>query len=159
MRTQLIFKRGPFALFVACCLALGACEKDLVRDHGLDAEQLIAGRLDGTWGDPTAIITPNDVPNEIFGDMRLVFTTDTDGYPAQFSAKDCPIVFDSEAGTWSVTGTADSAKVSLAGVGPVDEFDIRVSATSLTLSFHMGWENTDTGEKGEGDFSVMLTRK
>jgi hypothetical protein len=159
MRTQLIFKRGLFALFVACCLVLAACEKDLVRDHGLDADQLIAGRLDGTWGGPTAIITPNNIPKEIFGDMRLVFTTDTDGYPAQFSAKDCPIVFGAEVAAWSVAGTADSAKVTLAEVGPVDEFDIHVSATSLTLSFYMGWENTDTGEKGEGEFSVMLTRK
>ncbi|GGC23824.1 hypothetical protein GCM10011386_14750 [Parapedobacter defluvii] len=159
MRTQLIFKRSLFALVVVCCLALGACEKDLVRDHGLNAEQLVAGRLDGTWGDPTAIVTPDDIPGEIFGNMRLVFTTDADGYPAQFSAKDCPIVFGSAAGTWSVTGTADAAQVALSEVGPVDEFTINVSATSLTLSFYMGWENTDTGEKGEGDFSVTLTRK
>lgn len=159
MRTQLIFKRSLFALVAVCCLAFGSCEKDLVRDHGLDAEQLVAGRLDGTWGDPTAIVTPDDIPGEIFGGMRLVFTTDNAGYPAQFSAKDCPIVFGSEAGTWSVTGTADAGKVALSGVGPVDEFDIQVSATSLTLSFYMGWENTDTGEQGKGDFSVTLTRK
>ncbi len=159
MRTQLIFKRSLFALMVACCLALGGCEKDPVRDHGLDAEQLIAGRLDGTWGDPTAMVTPGDIPNEIFGDMRLVFTTDADGYPAQFYAKDCPIIFGGEGGGWLVTGAADDAKVTLADVGPVDEFDITVSSTTLTLSFYMGWENTDTGEQGEGDFSVTLTRK
>ncbi|GGG82214.1 hypothetical protein GCM10007415_13790 [Parapedobacter pyrenivorans] len=159
MRTQLILRNNLFALMAVCCLLLGGCEKDFVRDHGLDADQLVAGRLDGTWGDPTSIVTPDDIPNEIFGGMRLVFTTDADGYPAQFSAKDCPIVFGSEAGTWSVSGTPDSAKVVLSGVAPVDEFDIQVSSTSLTLSFYMGWENTETGEQGEGEFSATLTRK
>jgi len=160
MQTQLIFRRSLHALVVACCLVLASgCNKDIIREHGLDAEQLVAGRLDGTWGDPTAVSTPNDIPSEIFGNMRLVFTTGADGYPVQFSAKDCPIIFGSETGTWSVAGTAEDGRVTLSGVEPVDEFTIQVSSTSLTLSFYMGWENTDTGEKGEGDFHVTLARK
>ncbi len=150
--------RGLFVLALGG-MALGSCKKEPIRGHGLDSTQLIAGRLDGTWGDPMAMVTPNDIPKAVFGNMRLVFTTDEDGYPAQFVAKDCPIVFSPLAGNWSVSGTDAGATVKLTEVGPVDEFDLTVTSAQLTLSFYMGWENTDTGETGEGEFRLTLNRK
>ncbi|MFC3198734.1 hypothetical protein ACFOET_14020 [Parapedobacter deserti] len=160
MRMNLNLKAGIMVLLagvIGC--GMSACKKDAIRQHGLDAEQLVAGRLDGTWANPSSIITPDDVPAEVFGAMRLVFTTDDAGYPAQFIAKDCPIVFSATAGTWGVSGNENEAKVTLTGVEPVNEFTARLSTTTLTLSFFMGWENTDTGDMGKGNFSVTLTRQ
>ncbi len=146
-------------LVMGLLVAFNACREESISMSALDAEQLIAGRIDGTWTDPSNIITPSTVPPEIFGNMRLVFTTDAKGYPAQFIARECPIIFSSSEGSWSVTGTDADASVSLSGVSPVDEMKVTVTSKSLTLSFYMGWENTETGETGEGNFSVTLTRK
>ena len=146
-------------LVMGLLMMFNSCTEETISMSNLDAEQLIAGRIDGTWANPSNIVTPNSVPPEIFGNMRLVFTTDAKGYPAQFIAKECPIVFSSYESSWSVTGTDSNARVSLADVSPVDEMNVTVTSTSLTLSFYMGWENTETGETGEGNFSVTLTRK
>lgn len=148
----------PGFLLLLALLALGSCKEEEF-PVGLDSEQLVAGRLAGTWAKPTQIVTPDDVPPEVFGAMRLVFTTDPSGEPAQFLAKDCPIVFAGTDATWKVEGNELDAKVSLSGVAPVDEFEARVSSASLTIRFHMGWENTDTGETGQGNFSVTLSRQ
>jgi hypothetical protein len=155
--------RSVFIVLMALIVAAGvsSCSKDMLRPGGnLNANQLVAGRLDGTWTTPRDIVTPQSVPPEVFGSMRLVFTTDDAGNPLKFMAHDCPIVFtNATAGNWSVTPTADSTKVSLTGVGPVDDFSIKMASNSMTLSFFMGWENTDTKETGKGNFKVTLTRQ
>lgn len=143
---------------LAATLGVSSCKEEPLPAVP-DAGQLVAGRLDGTWANPTNIVTPEEVPAEVFGSMRLVFTTDESGQPSEFLARDCPIVFSGTAGAWAVSGNESDGKVTLTGVTPVDEFDIKVSSASLTISFHMGWENTDTGEKGRGDFRVTLARQ
>lgn len=139
-------------------LGLSSCKDDTL-ESTLDAEQLVSGRIGGTWASPSHIVTPEGVPAEIFGAMRLVFTTDETGKPSEFLAKDCPIVFSAPVGKWAVSGTQEDAKITLTGVSPVDEFSAKVSSGTLTISFKMGWENTDTGVKGQGDFSVTLSRQ
>ncbi len=142
-------------------MGFSSCKKDKIPQRDVAVkEQLVAGRLHGTWGAPYNIVTPGNVPPEIFGTMRLVFTTDGAGNPLQFMAQDCPIIFSNGgAGAWKVSGTEDSAKVNLTGVGPVDDFDVKVTSTTLTLSFFMGWENTETKETGKGNFKVTLSRR
>lgn len=147
-------------LLIAGVTGLSSCKKDLVRHKVLSREQLVAGRMDGTWTTPENIVTPENVPPEVFGTMRLVFTTDELGNPLKFLAQDCPIIFgNSGAAAWEITGTDDSAKVKVSGIEPVDEFDVVVTTSTLTLSFYMGWENTDTKETGKGNFRVTLTRQ
>ncbi|MBX2923906.1 MAG: hypothetical protein KF746_17035 [Chitinophagaceae bacterium] len=148
-------------LLVAGITGLASCRKNVLPPHEVPGEeQLVSGRLSGTWASPSNIVTPENVPAEIFGAMRLVFTTDGSGNPSKFLAQDCPIVFgNTGAGTWAVAGTQDSAKVTLTGVEPVDEFNVRVASGTLTLSFYMGWENTDTKATGKGNFRVTLTRQ
>lgn len=146
------------ALFVLVAMGLSSCKDDSLLAE-MDAAELASGRLGGTWAKPTSIVTPEGVPAEVFGAMRLVFTTDEDGKPSEFLAKDCPIVFGGSAGTWAVSGSQENAKVTLTGVTPVDEFTAKVSSGTLTISFKMGWENTDTGATGQGDFSVTLSRQ
>lgn len=147
------------ALFATA--AISSCTKDVLRPDGtLTADQLAAGRMAGTWTTPTNIVTPQNVPAEIFGAMRLVFTTQGPGTPLNFIAQDCPIVFtNGTTGTWSVTAMADSAKVKLKGITPVDDLNVKVTSTTLTLSFYMGWENTETKATGKGNFKVTLNRK
>lgn len=138
----------------------GSCKKDMPQRGGINKELLVAGRLDGTWTTPVNIVTPDNVPAAVFGAMRVVFTTDAAGNPSKFMAQDCPIVFgNGNAGTWNVSGTQDSARIKVTGPGPVDEFNVKVTSTSLTLSFYMGWENTETKETGKGNFQVTLTRQ
>jgi hypothetical protein len=158
MQTRSKLKTSLIALCVLIVIGLSACKDDVVVGS-LDAEQLVAGRIGGTWAKPSNIVTPAGVPAEVFGAMRLVFTTDSEGKPAQFLAQDCPIIFGPDAGTWDVSGTQDDAKVKLTGVTPVDEFSAKVSSGSLVISFRMGWENTETGDTGQGDFSVTLNRQ
>lgn len=147
-------------LLLAGTAGLTSCTKDKLRHEVLDPEQLVSGRLAGTWANPGNIVTPDNVPPEVFGGMRLVFTTDEAGNPSKFLAQDCPIVFgNAGAGTWTITGTQDSATVNVAGVEPLDEFSVKVTGSTLTLSFYMGWENTDTQATGKGDFQVTLTRQ
>jgi len=136
-----------------------SCEKEVMNGTVGNPEQLLAGRISGTWANPVQIVTPQEVPAEVFGEMRLVFTMDESGNPKAFLGKDCPIVFSASESTWSVSGTEEQAKVSLQGTTPVDEFDVKVNANSMTLSFYMGWENTETGETGKGDFRVTLSRQ
>lgn len=155
---SLLRKSFAIAAFAALVLAFQSCKDESIIEHGLDAEQLAAGRIAGSWGSPSNIITPNNLPDEIFGDMRLVFTTDADGYPDQFIAKGSTIVFSSEAGNWSVDTSGDIPAVTLTDVVPVDEFTASAGSNSLIISFYMGWENTDTGETGEGEFSATLSR-
>ena len=145
-------------ILVFMLATLSSCEEE-IRPVGLDTQQLVAGRFDGTWAKPSLIKTPENVPADVFGDMRLTFTTDESGYPAQFLAKDCPIIFEGLEGKWSVNGSESDATIKLTGITPVDEFKAVVTGTSLTLTFHMGWENTDTGEQGRGDFKVTLARQ
>ncbi|RZM23552.1 MAG: hypothetical protein EOO88_25795 [Pedobacter sp.] len=145
---------------IAALTGLSSCAKDVLRPDVLSGNQLISGRLDGTWTVPTDIVTPAGVPPEVFGGMRLVFTADEAGNPVKFIAQDCPIIFtNATSGSWLVTGTADSAQVKLAGVGPVDDFKVKISSNSLQLSFFMGWENTDTKTTGQGNFKVTLSRQ
>lgn len=158
MQTILKFKTVLMALFVLAALGLGSCKDDSLSAE-MDAAQLTSGRLGGTWAKPTNIFTPEGVPAEVFGAMRLVFTTDDSGNPSGFLAKDCPIVFGGSAGTWAVKGPQDNAEVTLTGVTPVDQFNAKVSSGTLTISFKMGWENTDTGVTGQGDFSATLSRQ
>lgn len=139
-------------------LAIQSCQEQTIIEHGLDKEQLEAGRIAGTWGVPSNIITPNDVPAAIFGEMRLLFTTDSEGYPDKFIAKNCPVVFSDGVGEWSFSISEEIANVTLSEVVPVDEFKASASSSSLVISFYMGWENTETGETGEGEFSVTLER-
>jgi len=150
-------------LFVvaAALFVLSSCKKDeLPANSNLTGDKLTAGRLNGTWASPRDIVTPPTVPAEVFGTMRLVFTTDEAGNPSKFIAKNCPIIFTEATPTdWSVTGAADSAKVKLTGINPVDDFDVEVSSNTLTLSFFMGWENTETKETGKGSFKVTLARQ
>lgn len=146
------------ALIVATVLS--SCSKDVLRPNELSGDKLVAGRLDGTWAIPSSIVTPENVPAEVFGNMRLVFTTEDFGTPSKFMAQDCPIVFgNTTSGTWNVSGTEDSAKVSLVGITPVDDFKAKVTSNTLTISFYMGWENTETKQTGKGNFSVTLTRQ
>ncbi|WP_146202300.1 hypothetical protein [Dyadobacter jejuensis] len=152
------FKTSLLALVMLAVLGLSACKEDAIVTT-LDPEQLVAGRLGGTWAKPTNIVTPEGVPSEVFGAMRLVLTTDELGKPSEFLGQDCPIIFSGEAGTWAATGSQDDAKVMLTGITPVDEFTAKVNSSSLIISFRMGWENTDTGVTGEGDFSVTLSRQ
>ena len=147
-------------LFVAGIAGMGSCTKEKLQHEVLSPEQLVSGRLAGTWASPSSMVTPDNVPPEVFGGMRLVFTTDASGSPSKFLAQDCPIVFGtSGAGTWTITGTQDSALVKVTGVEPLDEFTVKVTGSTLTLSFYMGWENTDTKATGQGDFKVTLTRQ
>jgi len=147
-------------LLIAGVTGAASCTKDKLKREVLAPEQLVSGRMVGTWANPSNIVTPNNIPPEVFGAMRLVFTTDASGNPSSFLAKDCPIVFGSAGtGTWTVTGTQDSAMVNLVGIEPVDEFSVKVTGSTLTLSFFMGWENTDTKVTGQGDFKVTLTRQ
>ncbi len=149
-----------FAVLVAGVMSCMSCKKDKIQHTVLNPEELVSGRLSGTWAFPSNIVTPDNVPAEVFGTMRLVFTTDDLGAPSKFLAQDCPIVFgNTGAGSWSVTGTQDSAIVKLVGVEPLDEFSVKVSGSALTLSFYMGWENTDTKDTGKGEFQVTLTRQ
>lgn len=147
------------ALLLTVLLWGSSCEKDLINGTVGNPEQLLAGRISGTWAKPVQIITPTEVPAEVFGDMRLVFTMDESGNPKAFLGKDCPIVFSATESTWSVSGTEEQAKITLSGTTPVDELDVKVNANSMTLSFYMGWENTETGETGKGDFQVTLSRQ
>lgn len=154
--------KSVFIVLVALIVVAGtsSCSKDTLHPASLNANQLIAGRLDGTWAAPRDIVTPENVPAEVFGSMRLVFTTDEFGNPAKFMAQDCPIVFgNTPANSWTVNGNADSAKVNLTNIGPVDDFNIKVSSNSMTISFFMGWENTDTKATGKGNFKVTLARQ
>ncbi|HTN06003.1 hypothetical protein [Agriterribacter sp.] len=147
-------------LLVAGITGAASCTKDKLKHEVLDPEQLVSGRLAGTWAHPSNIVTPDNVPPEVFGGMRLVFTTDASGNPSQFLAQDCPIVFgNAGAGAWTVTGTQDSAMVNVTGVDPLDEFSVKVTTSTLTLSFYMGWENTDTKATGQGNFKVTLARQ
>ncbi|RYF26633.1 MAG: hypothetical protein EOO42_01005 [Flavobacteriales bacterium] len=147
-------------LVLALMLGLSSCTKETLQPDSLTGDQLTAGRLDGTWASPTAIVTPETVPAEVFGAMRLVFTTDGQGNPVGFIAQDCPIIFgNASQGTWRVSGTAENAKVNLTGAGPVDDFNVKVTSTSMILSFDMGWENTETKATGKGNFKVTLTRQ
>lgn len=147
-------------LLVAGVTGSASCTKDKLKHEVPPPEQLISGRLAGTWASPGNIVTPDNIPPEVFGGMRLVFTTDASGNPASFLAQDCPIVFgNAGAATWTVTGTQDSALVKIVGVEPLDEFSVKVTGSTLTLSFYMGWENTDTKATGKGDFRVTLTRQ
>lgn len=149
-----------FVLLVVGVVGITSCTKEKLKHEVLAPEQLVSGRLAGTWAVPSNIITPDNVPPEVFGGMRLVFTTDDAGVPSKFLAQDCPIVFgNAGAGTWTVTGTQDSALVKIVGVEPLDEFSVKVTGPTLTLSFHMGWENTDTKATGKGDFRVTLARQ
>jgi len=150
-----------FTMLVALIGTLGmsSCKKDLLQPGGLNQGQLVAGRIYGTWANPRDIVTPKNVPAEVFGAMRLVFTTDEAGNPSKFMAQDCPVVFGNTTGTWGISGDENKAKVTLISVEPVNDFDVKISSTSLTLSFFMGWENTDTKETGKGNFSVTLTRQ
>lgn len=149
-----------FVLLLAGIVGVTSCTKEKLKHEVLAPEQLVSGRIAGTWAVPSNIITPDNVPPEVFGGMRLVFTTDETGTPSKFLAQDCPIVFgNSGAGSWTVTGTQDSALVNITGVEPLDEFSVKVTASTLTLSFHMGWENTDTKATGKGDFRVTLARQ
>lgn len=158
MQTRLKFKTNVMALLVLIAIGLNSCKDDALVTQ-MDAELLTPGRLGGTWAKASNIVTPTGVPAEVFGTMRLVFTTDASGKPSQFLAQDCPIIFGTAAGTWDVTGTQEDAKVKLTGVTPVDEFTAKISSGSLVISFKMGWENTDTGVTGQGDFSVTLSRQ
>ncbi|HRP54923.1 hypothetical protein [Agriterribacter sp.] len=147
-------------LLIAGMAGVASCTKDKLRHEVPDPEQLVSGRLAGTWANPGNIVTPDNVPSEVFGTMRLVFTTDASGNPEKFLAQNCPIVFgNAGVATWTVTGTEDSATVNVTGVEPVDEFSVKVEGSTLTLSFYMGWENTDTKATGKGDFRVTLTRQ
>ncbi|MGN6438290.1 MAG: hypothetical protein ACTHMM_17240 [Agriterribacter sp.] len=147
-------------MLVAGIAGTASCTKDKLKHEVLNPGQLVSGRLAGTWAVPSNIITPDNVPPEVFGGMRLIFTTDESGNPAKFLAQDCPIVFgNAGAATWTVTGTQDSALVNVAGVEPLDEFTVKVTGSSLTLSFYMGWENTDTKVTGKGNFRVTLARQ
>jgi hypothetical protein len=158
MQTRLKIKTGIIALCMLVVLGLNACtEAPIVTS--LDGEQLVAGRLGGTWAKPTDIVTPAGVPAEVFGAMRLVFTTDQEGQPAKFLAQECPIIFGTTEGEWDITGTQENGNVKLTGITPVDEFVIKVSSNNLRISFKMGWENTETGATGQGDFSVTLSRQ
>jgi hypothetical protein len=158
MQTRLKIKKGIFALCMLVVLGLNACTEDPIVTT-LDAEQLVAGRIGGTWAKPSNIVTPDGVPAEVFGAMRLVFTTTPDGQPDKFLAQESPIIFGTTEGVWAVTGNQDDAQVKLTGVTPVDEFSAKVSSNNLIISFKMGWENTETGATGQGDFSVTLTRQ
>ncbi|MFP5079384.1 hypothetical protein [Pedobacter sp. JCM 36344] len=161
MKKRFNFK-AFFTLLAAFVLLVGlsSCAKEMLRPDVLSGDRLISSRLDGTWTKPTNIVTPTGVPPGVFGAMRLVFTTDESGNPSKFIGQDCPIVFSNAvAGAWRITGNADSAQVNLIGVGPVDDFKVKVSANSLNLSFFMGWENTDTKATGKGNFKVTLSRQ
>ena len=147
------------SLAVLLLLSLVGCKKDLISGVALDQEQLIAGRLAGTWAKPTQVLVPEQVSDQVFGDMRIVLTTDDKGYPASFIAKDCPIIFSANAGTWNVAHTDGKSKLLLTGVTPVDEMEAKISGSNLILTFQMGWENTETGATGKGDFSVTLVRQ
>lgn len=147
-------------ILVSCITILASCTKDKVLHEIAGPEQLAMGRLNGTWASPSNIVTPDGVPAEVFGTMRLVFTTDESGNPSQFLAQGCPIIFgNAGTGSWTVTGDQENAQVKLVGIEPVDEFTAKVSGTTLTLSFYMGWENTDTQETGQGNFQVTLIRQ
>ncbi|MBN8786235.1 MAG: hypothetical protein J0I84_04045 [Terrimonas sp.] len=147
-------------LLIAGITGAASCTKDKLKHEVLSPEQLVSGRIAGTWTNPGNIVTPGNVPPEVFGAMRLVFTTDAEGKPSKFLAEGCPIVFGTAgAGSWTVTGAQDSAMVNIVGVEPLDEFSVKVTGSTLTLSFYMGWENTDTKETGKGDFKVTLTRQ
>ncbi|WP_442591308.1 hypothetical protein ACSBL2_08745 [Pedobacter sp. AW31-3R] len=161
MAKRLNLKTAFTVLTAFLVLASGSsCTKDVLRPDELSSNQLIAGRVGGTWAMPRQIITPENVPADVFGSMRLVFTTDEAGNPVKFMAQDCPIIFgNAMEGTWGVTELQDSARVNLKNAGPVDDFKIKVNATSMTISFHMGWENTDTKATGRGTFSATLTRQ
>jgi hypothetical protein len=150
-----------FIVLVAMIVVIASgCSKDLIRPNELSPDQLAAGRLDGTWTGPRDIVTPPNVPAEVFGAMRLVFTTEDSGNPSKFMAQDCPIIFgNTAAGNWSATGAGDSTKVKLTGITPVDDFKVKVSSTSMTISFYMGWENTETKATGKGNFRVTLDRQ
>ncbi len=146
--------------FVLITLVYTACKEDAITEHGLDSDQLTAGRIAGVWENPSNIITPDDVPEEVFGEMRLRFTTDDQGYPDQFAATGCPIVFSTGASSWSLNVGNEVTTLMLADVVPVDSFNVvEVTGNALTLSFYMGWENTETGDMGEGTFGVTLTRQ
>lgn len=147
-------------LLVAGLTGVVSCTKDKLNREVPGPEELVSGRLTGTWAVPGNIVTPDNVPPEVFGAMRLVFTTDASGKPDKFLAQDCPIVFgNAGAGAWTVTGTQDSALVKVTGVEPLDEFSVKVTGATLTLSFYMGWENTDTKATGQGNFKVTLARQ
>ena len=107
----------------------------------------------------SASCTKDKLRHEALDPEQLV-TTDASGNPSQFLAQNCPIIFgNAGTGTWTITGTQDSALVNVAGVEPLDEFSVKVTGSTLTLSFYMGWENTDTQATGKGDFQVTLTRQ
>lgn len=147
-------------LLVTVVTGVASCTKDKITRNVPGADELVSGRLAGTWASPSNIVTPDNLPPEVFGAMRLVFTTDATGAPSKFLAQDAPIVFgNAGAGTWTVTGTQDSAIVKVTGIEPLDEFTAKVTGSTLTLSFYMGWENTDTKVTGQGDFRVTLTRQ
>lgn len=147
-------------LFIAGITGVTSCKKDIPQHNIPKEEDLVAGRISGTWAAPTSIVTPANVPPDVFGKMRLVFTTDEAGKPAKFMAQNSPIIFGNTGiGSWTVAGTQDSATVKVDGIGPVDEFSVKVSSDALTISFFMGWENTDTKATGQGDFRVTLIRQ
>ena len=139
-------------------LSMVACKKEVLHDK-IESGKLIAGRMSGTWAAPMNMETPPEVPKEIFGNMRLVFTVDESGNPKEFLAQDCPIVFNGTTSTWTVTGTEDDIDLKLAGTSPVDELKAKIKGNQLTLTFYMGWENTETGKTGKGDFSIILVRQ
>lgn len=144
------------ALFLL--LITAACEKDLSNESLIDRDQLAVEQLSGTWGRPFNVQTPGTVPPEIFGNIRLLFLTDASGNPTEFLASDCPIIFNNEQSHWSTSTTDSGIQIKLSEVGPVDNFSAILDGTTLTLSFYMGWENTETGATGAGDFQVSLSR-
>ncbi|RYY37408.1 MAG: hypothetical protein EOP46_02780 [Sphingobacteriaceae bacterium] len=160
--TKKLNVRLIFNVLIALIVVAGtaSCSKDVLRPNELSAEGLVSGRLDGTWTSPRDIVTPANVPSEIFGSMRLVFTTNEKGEPVKFIAHDSPIVFGTGAAAdWTATAAGDSTSIKLTGVGPVDDFKVKVSSNFMTISFYMGWENTETKATGKGNFKVTLARQ
>lgn len=158
-KLHLILRKScAIAVIATLVLAFQSCEKDKIIEHGMDAEQLAAGRIAGTWGSPSNIVTPENVPAAVFGEIRLLFTTNSEGRPDKFIARGCPIVFSDAASDWSISLTEDNVKVNLTDVVPVDEFKALANSSSLIISFYMGWENTETGETGKGEFKATLKR-
>ena len=57
-------------LLVAGVAGIASCTKEKLQHEVLSPEQLVSGRLSGTWASPSSMVTPDNVPPEVFGGFR-----------------------------------------------------------------------------------------
>jgi len=145
------------AIILISITFLWGCDEQKIYESNLDAQQVIAKNLSGTWESPVEVKTPENVPKSIISKLRLVFTVDENGLPDKFFSEGAQDVFNVGSGTWNFRED-DLTKIVLEGIKPIMDFNIDTSVTNrLRLWFTTTWRDTN-GNSGEGLFEVTMKR-